>query len=45
MSNIYSKSPLTEMSLELKFANFYNIKENVPKFYDEIKEKFKYNTV
>ena len=45
MSNVYSKSPLTEISLELKFANFYNIKENIPKFYDEIKENFKYNTV
>ena len=45
MGNVYSKSPLCEVSLELKFANFYNIKENIPKFYDEIKEKFPYNTV
>lgn len=44
MSNVYSKSPISEICLELKFENFYNIRENVSKFYDKIKEKFRYNT-
>lgn len=41
MVEVYSNSPLSEIILKLNFAN-YNVKDNISKFHDTIKEKFPY---
>lgn len=45
MANVYSNSPLSEISLQLKFADFYNIEDNIPKFNEKIKYKFPHSSV
>ena len=45
MTDIYSKTPISEVIFKLDFGNTYNIKENIHIFYEKIKDKFPYDTI
>lgn len=45
MVELYSKNPIYEIIFKINFANFFNIEEKIPLFYEKIKDDFPHNTV